>query len=100
MTSKDAVREARLKAAASHGHLLGNSSACLISKSGQSYPAGKFWEGQTAALGELLRSPSDDVSAEATKLYAEWSERTIPGDPREVDSYRTGGLEALAAFKR
>lgn len=37
-------------------------------------------------------------AAEAVRLHGEWKERIIPGDAREVESYRNGGLEALAAF--
>lgn len=94
----DEVRAARAKAANSHAALIGDTSACAISKSGKSFPAGKFWEGQTAALSELLRAKPVDVAAEATHLHHVWTTRPVPGNPREAESYRAGGLEALTAF--
>ena len=94
----DDVRAARAQAAAAHAAALGGASACAISKSGGSHPAGKFWEGQTAALGELQRSGAGDLAAESRRLGAEWHERHVPGGEREAEAYRAGGLEALAAF--
>ncbi|NLT26400.1 MAG: hypothetical protein GXX90_07100 [Microbacteriaceae bacterium] len=94
----DDVRAARARAAASHAAALGGASACAISKSGGSHPAGKFWEGQTAALGELQRSGADDLAAEARRLEAEWRARHVPGGEREAEAYRAGGLEALQPF--
>jgi len=96
--SLDDVREARARAATQHAALLGNASACTRAKSGESFPAGKFWEGQTAALSELMRARPDDVSAEAGRLLQVWAERPIPGRPAEVEAYRAGGLEALGEF--
>ncbi|MDR7328955.1 hypothetical protein [Corynebacterium guangdongense] len=98
MATMDEVRAARMSAARAHGQLMGNSSACTMSKSGQSFPAGKFWEGKTAALGELVRSGAADVSAEAARLHRDWCERVVPGEEREAEAYRNGGLEALAEF--
>ena len=57
----DDVRAARLAAATAHAELLGNASACALARDGRSFPAGKFWEGKTAALGELLRTRTEDV---------------------------------------
>lgn len=94
----DDVRAARARAAASHAAALGGASACAIAKSGGSHPAGKFWEGQTAALGELLRSRADDLAAEAARLRAEWATRHVAGAEREAEAYRAGGLEALDSF--
>ncbi|HZK05519.1 MAG TPA: hypothetical protein VFC82_06665 [Actinomycetaceae bacterium] len=96
MITRESIREARLRAAQAHGALLGDVSACVRTKSGQTFPAGKFWEGRTAALSELLRSSSGDLGAEAERLQREWTERSIPGNTREAESYRRGGLEALA----
>lgn len=94
------VRAARLRAATAHAQLIGDASACALSKAGRSFPAGKFWEGQTAALGELLRSkvPDDEVAAEAARLHAVWAKRPVPGNEREAEAYRAGGLEALAGL--
>ncbi len=96
--TEEAVREARARAAIAHGEVLGNTSACAIAKSGQSFPAGKFFEGQTSALSELLRTKSAQLSAEVVALHQIWSTRHIAGSPRDVEAYRSGGLEALAAF--
>lgn len=99
--SIERVREARAEAALAHGRLLGNTSACAIAKSGQPYPAGKFWEGQTAALTELLRKPlgnedtSDVAAATTLALLDAWRVRHVPGSPREAEAYRAGGVQAL-----
>lgn len=98
MVTRDDVREARMRAAQSHAALLGDRSACVMAKNGTSFPAGKYWEGQTAALGELMRSPGDDLGVEAARLREVWRARPVPGDPREAESYRAGGLDALAAY--
>lgn len=92
------VQAARVQAANSHAALIGDTSACAISKSGKSFPAGKFWEGQTAALSELLRAKPADVAAEAARLHELWAVRPVPGNPREAESYRAGGLEALSGL--
>lgn len=92
----DSVRAARLRAAEAHATLLGERSACALAKSGRSHPAAKFWEGQTAALGELLRTHADDLTTAAVRLHATWVTRPVPGDPRDAEAYRAGGLEALA----
>ncbi|HHV22920.1 MAG TPA: hypothetical protein GXZ30_15520 [Propionibacterium sp.] len=94
----DTVRAARRAAVEAHAQLLGNDSACALAKSGQSYPAAKFWEGQTAALGELLRTTTNHLGAEAARLQDVWATRRIPGNEREAEAYRAGGLEALARF--
>lgn len=94
----EAVRAARLRAAQAHATLLGDGSACALAKSGRSYPAAKFWEGQTAALGELLRTHADELAREATRLHARWVTRRVPGNSRDAEAYRAGGLEALAGF--
>lgn len=95
MITRDQIKELRMAAANQHARLMGDASACVISKSGQSFPAGKFWEGQTAALGELMRSKAEDLLAEAERLRDVWANRPIPGREREVESYRSGGLQAL-----
>lgn len=97
MTTTDIIREARLRAAEAHAEMLGDASACLRAKSGQAFPAGKFWEGQTSALGELLRSGAEDLESEAVRLHEDWARRPVPGEPREAEAYRAGGLEALHA---
>lgn len=93
-----AVREARRLAAMSHATALGSLSACALSKAGTPFPAGKFWEGQTAALSELLRSRTDDLGVEAARLLGVWRVRAVPGTPRDTEAYRAGGVEALSAF--
>ncbi|WP_182353603.1 hypothetical protein [Flaviflexus huanghaiensis] len=98
MVTRDDVREARLRAAQSHAALLGDRSACVMAKNGTPFPAGKYWEGQTAALGELLRASGDDLTAEASRLRDVWVRRPVPGNPREAESYRAGGVDALASF--
>lgn len=98
MVTRESIQRARMRAAEAHAALLGDKSACVMAKSGESFPAGKFWEGQTAALGDLMRSPTDDFAAEAERLHVEWSRRPVHGNAREAESYRRGGLEALTAF--
>lgn len=96
---RDEVRAARMKAATAHAQLLGNESACALAKNGTSFPAGKFWEGKTAALGELYRTATDgDVPAAAARLIETWRTRPAVGPTREAEAYRAGGLEALAEF--
>ena len=96
--TEDEVRAARLRAAEAHARVLGDQSACALTKSGISFPAGKFWEGATAALTELLRSGAADLDAEARRLVDVWTARRVPGSQREADAYRAGGLEALAGI--
>lgn len=99
MITQDAVQELRRQAALRHGQLLGDTSACVRSKSGESFPAGKFWEGQTAALSELLRTGVEDLRSAAAELHRDWQHRPIPGEPREAESYRAGGVQALADLR-
>ncbi|MRX43705.1 hypothetical protein [Agromyces kandeliae] len=82
---------------------MGDATSCALAKDGRSHPAGKFHEGRTAALGELLRAcpadaPGSTIVALAASLAEQWRGRTAPGGgSRDWESYRAGGLDALAA---
>ncbi len=100
----DKAQLARLRADAIHAwsDALGDSSACALTKSGRSFPAGKFHEGRVAALGELLRAIHDDspparIAEAIATLRASWEARPEPRTDTtgEWASYRAGGIEAL-----
>ncbi|MFC9917140.1 hypothetical protein [Agromyces binzhouensis] len=80
---------------------MGDDTSCALAKDGRSHPAGKFHEGRTAALGELLRSCPTDAAGEtivalAASLADRWATRPLPGGgDRDWESYRSGGVEAL-----
>ncbi|HHW83615.1 MAG TPA: hypothetical protein GX743_07385 [Actinomycetales bacterium] len=98
--SREDVAAARVAAARQHAAVLGDVSACAMSRSGTPFPAGKFWEGHTAALTEVLRSlHDDDVPGAVEKVTGAWVARPAVGNERDAEAYRAGGLEALAALR-
>ncbi|GAA2032636.1 hypothetical protein GCM10009819_15870 [Agromyces tropicus] len=98
---RDDLRERRARAAEAWAATMGDATSCALAKDGRSHPAGKFHEGRTAALGELMRAcPADATAPSATALAAaladEWAGRAVPGGgSRDWESYRAGGIEAL-----
>ncbi|MGR0318655.1 hypothetical protein [Agromyces sp. ZXT2-3] len=111
---REDVRGLRAAAAQAWADTMGDATSCALAKDGRSYPAGKYHEGRTAALGELLRAlPSDasgrrvaaelsdasgqTVAALAASLADEWAAHPVPkGAGRDWESYRAGGAHALA----
>ncbi|GAA1058052.1 hypothetical protein GCM10017608_04550 [Agromyces luteolus] len=98
---RDDLRALRGSAAVAWSETMGDATPCALAKDGRSHPAGKFHEGRTAALGELLRAcPADaageGITALAASLADEWAARVMPGGgSRDWESYRAGGVEAL-----
>lgn len=103
MLVRDDVRVLRASAAAAWAETMGDATSCALAKDGRSHPAGKFHEGRTTALGELLRAcPADAagsaIAALAASLADEWLARPMPGGgSHDWDSYRAGGVDALRA---
>ncbi|MCS6712628.1 hypothetical protein JSY14_11570 [Brachybacterium sp. EF45031] len=93
--TRDDVVAARAEAARAHSEVMGDRNACARAKSGEAFPAGKFWEGKTAALGELLRTADDDLVVSATRLRDQWQDRPVAGPEGEARAYRQGGVDAL-----
>lgn len=86
------VTRRRHEAAAAMAGLSGNASACALGRAGRSFPALKYHEGATAALGALsraLRRGEGDVD----KLLEQW--QTPGGTGRDWAAYTAGGREAL-----
>ncbi|MGR0218745.1 hypothetical protein [Agromyces sp. ZXT2-6] len=101
--SRAAVRAMRAEAVQAWSATMGDATSCALAKDGRSYPAGKYHEGRVAALGELMRrlTPDSDAAealAAARELADAWSSRVQPGGGanREWESYRAGGVHALA----
>ncbi|WP_401000665.1 hypothetical protein [Agromyces sp. GXQ0307] len=103
MLVRDDVRALRASAATAWSETMGDATSCALAKDGRSHPAGKFHEGRTAALGELLRAlPADasgpGIAALAASLADVWGARPVPGGgSRDWESYRAGGVDALRA---
>ena len=94
-----AVERMRLDAARSAAELAGDSSACAMARSGVSFPAYKFHEGRTAALGSVLRGlrrgeAPEQVLAAGLSHWAGEVERWA-GAGRDWQAYAAGGLDAV-----
>jgi hypothetical protein len=98
--------EARAEAVAKAQHLLdaaaahlfeavGDLSLCAISKSGESLPAAKYYEGRTAALSALVRAMRHhDVSAALEHTHLRFD--TVSGlRGPDWEAYRHGVRDAL-----
>ncbi|WP_353814990.1 hypothetical protein [Agromyces sp. SYSU T00266] len=103
MLVRDEVRALRASAAEAWAAAMGDATSCALAKYGRSHPAGKFHEGRTAALGELLRACPTDATGEtvvalAASLADGWASRVAPGGGSpDWESYRAGGIDALRA---
>lgn len=93
------VTEQRHRAASAMAELSGNTSACAMGRAGRSFPAYKYHEGATAALGVLarrLRRDGDvDPAGLVSSVLPEW--QTPGGEGRDWEAYTAGGREALEA---
>lgn len=101
-SARTTVIAARRLATEEWSRLLGEASACTLSKNGTPHPAAKFSEGTVAALGELARRLTGETGhAEAAGVAAEigarWAGEVLPGGPQARDwgAYRAGGIQAL-----
>lgn len=104
-SARDEVRRLRTEATEAWAATMGDSTSCALAKDGRSYPAGKYHEGRVAALGELMRPLDAETDAAhaasvARELSADWAARVLPGagENRDWESYRAGGVAALAEF--
>lgn len=86
------VTQRRQQAAAAMAELSGNASACALGRAGRSFPAFKYHEGATAALGELARALRRG-DADITELLTRW--QAPGGTGRDWEAYTAGGREAL-----
>ncbi|QGU03837.1 hypothetical protein [Corynebacterium comes] len=91
------VTERRHRAASAMAELSGNTSACAMGRAGQSFPAYKYHEGATAALGalsrKLRREPDADPAGLVNSVLPEW--QSPGGEGRDWEAYTAGGREAL-----
>lgn len=89
----------RARAAAAMAELAGDASACAMGRAGRSFPAYKYHEGATAALGALSRKLRRDTGTAPGELLgavtSEWQTPAGPG--RDWEAYTAGGREALEA---
>lgn len=99
------VIDARRRAAQEWSTALGDATSCALARDGRSHPAAKFHEGQVAALGELSRKVTDGtdparIGTVAATIRARWADQVMPGggEDRDWESYRSGGLQALAGY--
>jgi hypothetical protein len=94
------ARQRRAEAITQAGALTPGTSLCAIGRSGEGFPAPKYWEGQAAAFGDVLRAlrrePSD-VEAALASLRERWSETRASAQDRSRDwqAYAAGGWDAL-----
>lgn len=86
------VTQRRQQAAAAMAELSGNASACAMGRAGTSFPAFKYHEGATAALGELSRAVRRG-EGDIGELLTRW--QTPGGTGRDWEAYTAGGREAL-----
>lgn len=96
------VRLTRNLAAAKWSASLGDVTSCDLSRNGRLHPAAKSYEGEVAALVELLRAIADDAAPvalahEAAEVKARWIDQAASGIRRDADwtAYRSGGIRAM-----
>ena len=98
---EEALRGRRELATQAWSALLGDSTACSLAKNGHSYPAAKYHEGRTVALGELLRTiralpvRGSQLAAFST-VRERWVRMAATAEEADWRSYAAGGADALA----
>lgn len=98
---EEALRGRRELAAQAWSALLGDSTACTLAKNGHSFPAAKYHEGGTVALGELLRTiralPAGGSQLTAlTTVRERWVRMAATAEGADWRAYAAGGADALA----
>ncbi len=95
----------RRRAAASQAwsDLLGGGSSCRLDGSLSAHEGAKLREGETAALGLVIRQvrAHPDVAALVSldAAAAAWERQPVPGRGRDWDAYRRGGDDALRELR-
>lgn len=91
--------ERRAAATQAWSDLLGGGAACRIDGSLSTHEGAKLREGETAALGLVVRQvrANPDLAAPASLEAAadQWARKPVPGRGRDWDAYRRGGDDAL-----
>ncbi|MGM0384785.1 MAG: hypothetical protein ACQERF_02220 [Actinomycetota bacterium] len=91
--------ERRTAATQAWSDLLGGGAACRIDGSLSSHEGAKLREGETAALGLVVRRVRANPDVEATvsldAAAEQWAHTPVPGRGRDWDAYRRGGDDAL-----
>jgi hypothetical protein len=95
--------ERRAAATQAWSDLLGGGAACRIDGSLSSHEGAKLREGETAALGLVIRqvraNPDADAVACLDSAAEKWARTPVPGRGRDWEAYRRGGDGALADLR-
>lgn len=96
--------ERRLAASEAWSELLGGGASCRLDGSLSSHEGAKLREGESAALGLVVRQLKANPGAEAgvslDAAAAQWARTSMAGRGRDWDAYRRGGEAALADLRR
>lgn len=95
----DLASERRLAASEAWSALLGGGAACRLDGSLSSHEGAKLREGESAALGLVVRqlkaNPDRAAAASLDAAVAQWTRLPMAGRGNDWEAYRRGGDDAL-----